>query len=643
MIETFTYAVIFLFVALASHRIGKWFSAVGLPYITGYLLAGMVAGPFVLGILTVESVAQLRFIDEISLAVIAFVAGNELYLKEIRSRLRSISFVTASMVIVGLTLLGVAIFLLTGVIPFLQGAAVSSRVAIAILGATILLALSPASTIAVIKETRAKGAFTKTVLGVTVTMDVVIIVLFAVAVAIASGLISDMGFSATFAGLLAVDLGVALLAGYLVGKLMELILATTWKRLIKIALIVALGYIIFAASYWLVGFSAENLAVEIHIEPLLVAMIGGFVVTNFTKHRDEFGQILHDIGPAVYVAFFTLTGVALKLDILITTLPIAAALFIVRTLAIGLGSFMGGRLAGEPPAFNRYAWMGLITQAGIALGLAREAAVEFPALGDSFATLIISVVVLNEIFGPMLLKSALRKVGDAQVPQEHAQDDSVRDALIFGIEPQSLELARQLQQEGWQVVLADIDRSRVDRLTSDGLADAFSEHYIPAISEAGLSGLITPNTDAVVALLGDDQRNLELLELAYNKSVPRLIVRPNDLTHTEAFNELGALVIDPMSAMVNLLDQSVRAPQSTAVLLHQDARREMVQVTINNPDVDGILLRDIRLPVDVLLMDISRDGNIILPNGHTRLRKNDEVTLVGRNESLEETVLKLGY
>lgn len=642
-----TYALIFLFVALASHRIGKWFSAVGLPYITGYLLTGMVAGPFVLGILPSESVSDLRFIDEISLAVIAFVAGNELYIKEIRSRLRSISFVTAMVVIVGLTLIGIALFLLTGVIPFLEGVSFTSRVAIAILGATILLALSPASTIAVIKETRAKGAFTKTVLGVTVTMDVIIIVLFAVAVAVASGLISDEGFSPAFVGLLVADLGIALLVGYLVGKVMELILATTWKRIIKISLIIALGYTIFAASYWLVGFSAQNLSIEIHIEPLLVAMIGGFMVTNFTKHRDEFGQILHDIGPAVYVAFFTLTGIALKLDILITTLPIAAALFFVRAVAIGIGSFIGGKLAGEPPTFNRFAWMGLITQAGIALGLAREAAIEFPALGDSFATLIISVVVLNEIFGPMLLKYALRRTGEAQDQQEHALDDTQRDALIFGIEAQSLELARQLQRQGWQIVMADVDRSRVDRLTTNGnsgdVVNDISEHYVPVINEVALAGLITPQTDAVVALLDNDQSNLDLLELAYKKSVPRLIVRPNDLKKTDAFSELGALVIDPVSAMVNLLDQSVRAPKSTAVLLHQDAGRDMIQVTINNPEIDGVLLRDLRLPSDVLFMDVSRDGNIILPNGHTRLRNNDEVTLIGPSESLDEATLQLGY
>jgi len=629
---------IFIFVALAAKQIGKLFSRYGLPYITGYLLAGMVAGPFVLNILPSGTSSDLRFIDELSLAVIAFVAGSELYLKEIRNRLRTISFVTTGVLLAGMVLMGLALFFLTALIPFTQGLSVASRLAVAILGGTILLALSPASTIAVIKETRAKGRFTKTILGVTVTMDVVIILLFAVAVAVASALLTNMGFDGAFLALLVVDLGAALLAGFLLGKLLQMVLATTWRRYWKIGLTLLLGYSIFAANYWLIDFSHDNLPFEIHIEPLLVAMIAGFMVTNFTPYRDQFAQILHDVGPAVYVAFFTLTGVGLKLDILLTTLPFAAVLFGVRAGALALGSNAAGQMVGESKQFNRYAWMGLITQAGIALGLAREVAVEFPALGDAFATLVISVVVLNEIFGPMFFKFALRRVGETNVPEQQARNE-VRDVLILGIEPQSLELARQLQAQNWQVLLADTDRSHVDRLAVEDV----SEHYLPAIDAQAMNGLLTNHTDAVVAMLSDDALNLQALELAYRQGVARLIVRPNDLAFTPQFRELGALVVDPASAMVSLLDQSVRAPKTTAVLLNQDSGREMVQITINNRDVDGVLLRDLRLPTDVLFMDITRDGHVVLPHGYTRLHLNDEVTLIGRGDSLQEAMLKLGF
>ena len=258
MESLFLYSLSFLFVALAAYYIGKLFSRYGLPYITGYLLTGMVAGPFLLQLLPEDTSTQLRYIDEISLAVIAFVAGSELYLKEIRSRLRTIGMTTGSVLLVGLVLIGLALFILTQFVSFAEGLSTTGRVAIALLGGTILLALSPASTIAVIKEVRAKGSFTKTTLGVTVSMDVVIIILFAVSVAVASALLTGMGFNGSFILLLVIDLGVAIAAGYLTGKILQAILATDFRKNVKIGLVVLIGYIIFAASYWIINFTHDK-------------------------------------------------------------------------------------------------------------------------------------------------------------------------------------------------------------------------------------------------------------------------------------------------------------------------------------------------------------------------------------------------
>ena len=633
------YLLMFALIAIAAKQVGKVFSDVGLPYITGYLLVGMIAGPFILNAMPSESVTELRFIDELSLGIIAFIAGSELYLKEIRSRFKAIGTIIGSVVLIALPLGGISLFVLTEFIPFTQGMPFTDRLAVAVLGGTILLALSPPSTIAVIKELRAKGPFTRTLLGVTVTMDVIIVVLFAVAVAIASALINNVGFNATFLGLLVLDLGAAVVTGYLIGKILQGVLSTPFHALIKTAVILALGYGVFAASHWLTELTYGTLF-EIHIEPLLVAMIGGFYVTNYTTFRNQFEGLLHDVSPFVYVAFFTLTGVGIKLDILAQTWPIALALFAVRFIAINIGGFVGMRAAGEPQRFTRFMGLALITQAGIALGLSREVAVEFPALGDAFATMVISVIVLNEIFGPMFLKSALKRVGEAQIPSSHAPASDVRDVLIFGIEAQSMELARQLQSANWRVIMADTDRTHLSQVAEE---DGFIVHHIPAITDEQLADLLTDDTDAVLAMLEDDTENLKACELAYQHGVPRLIVRPTGIVDIEQFQELGALMVDPTSAMVYLLEQTVKAPQTAAILLHQDSGREMVQVTINNPDVDGVLVRDLRIPPDVIFMDVTRDGNVILPNGYTKLKLKDEVTIVGRKPSLEEATFKLGF
>lgn len=638
MLNTLSLTLSFALIAISAKKIGQWFSSAGLPYITGYLLAGVVAGPFVLGLLPKNAAADLRFIDEISLGIIAFVAGSELYLKEIRTRVRSISWIVGMVVLIALPLGGVALFILTNYIPFTADMPVVSRVAVAILGGTILLALSPPSTIAVIKEVKAKGDFTRTLLGVTVSMDVLIVILFAIGVAIASGLMTGVGFSVTFIALLVVDLGLAVIAGVAVGYLLHALLAVPFHKLVKMFAILALGYAVFAGSHLLTEVT-KGWFIEIHAEPLLIALIGGFYITNFTSYRKLFEELLHDVGTPVYVAFFTLTGVGLKLDILTATLPIAVALFVIRFVGINIGGFMGSRLAGEPAHFTKYTGLALITQAGIALGLAREVAVEFPTLGDAFATMVISVIVLNEIFGPMFLKEALKRVGEANLPERHSAEDTVRDILILGIEDQSLELARSLQHNGWQVALADTDRDHVLRFDQTG----FDVHHIPNVSELALNNLLTNETDAIVTLLHDDDANRDALALAYKRGVSRKVVRPNDFGRRNEFSEYGALIVDSTSAMVNLLEQAVRAPQTAAILLHQDSGREVVQVTVNNPDIAGQLVRDLRLPHDVLFLDVTRDGNVILPNGYTRLQTGDEVTLVGREPNLSDAMLKLGF
>ncbi len=636
--QTLEYALAFSVVCLASYLIGQGFKWLRLPTITGYLFAGALVGSFGLGFLPSSAAEQLRFVDELALAVIAFVAGGELYLKELRPRLRPILFSTGGILAVTFALVAAATYALTAYLPFTAGWPFEARLATALLGAAVLLALSPPSTIAVIKEVHARGPFTRTALGVTVLMDVVIIVLFAVATSLASALLTGEPLGAGFLGLLALDLGLAAAVGLAVGQLLKLVLGQRWPHLLKIALVLGIGYGVYGLAGWVKAASVERLGFEVYIEPLLIAMIGGFIVTNFSRFRAEFDRILHDVGPAVYVAFFTITGLALKLDILWATLPFAAALFGVRMLGIGVGAAAGATLAGEPPRIRRISWMAFITQAGIALGLAREVAVQFPDLGTAFATLIISVVVLNEIFGPLFLKAALKRAGEAHLP-ESAPAAAARDVLVLGVEGQSVALARALGAQGWRVVLADPDREHVERLAAEDV----DERHVPAVDEAVLEGLLSERTAAVVALLPDDRQNLFALRYAAERfGVERLVVRPAGGRHLAAFEELGAFVVDPGLAMVTLFQQAVQAPESAALLLRQRTDRAVAQVPVTNRDLDGLPLRDLRLPLDVLFLAVTRDGSAIVPSGHTVLRRGDEVTLVAEPGSLDEVRLRLG-
>lgn len=627
----------FFLVALAAKQIGKFFSSYGLPYITGYLLAGALAGPFILGMLPKEASEQLRYIDDISLAVIAFIAGSELYLKELRSKMGTILTNAAGIVVAAFLMIGVALFFAQSFIPFTADYPFMTKLAVSLLGATILLALSPASTIAVIQEVKAKGPFSKTVLSITVVMDVVIIVMFAVSVAFASAMIDGNPVTIAFMGILVLDIVIAVVAGFILGKLIGLVLSTPLAKWMKALVLLLLGFLVFEASYRVPDVAYEVIGFKIKIEPLLIAMVAGFTVTNFTSFRKPFEDLLHDISPYVYVAFFALTGVALKLDILVATIGIASILFLVRMVAIIIGTYVGGTVAGESGDFRKWAGLGLITQAGIALGLARETAVEFPdTLGGDFATLIISVVVLNEVFGPLFLKYALRKVGEAQVPDSERN----RQLVILGVEPQSIALARQMNADGWNVVLADTNKERVKQLAAEDI----DERYIEAVTVESLGALVKGSSSALVTMLDDDAENYKACNLAAEEfGIESMVVRLRDVSLRDKFLELGVRVLDPTSAMVSLLNQYLRAPEAVNLLLQQDPNHDVMQVRVTEKAIDGLPLRDLRLPGDVLILEIVRDGQIIVPNGFSTLKIADEVTILGSSDSLTEVTLKLGY
>ena len=141
--DIFISTISLVIVALAARQISLLFVKVKLPLITGFLFVGILCGPFVLNFMTVSSIKSLRFLDQIALAFIAFAAGGELYLKELNSRLNSIKWTTIGLVVGTFILGSFSFFMLANYIPFLKGVPLEGRIAISILGGSILVARSP--------------------------------------------------------------------------------------------------------------------------------------------------------------------------------------------------------------------------------------------------------------------------------------------------------------------------------------------------------------------------------------------------------------------------------------------------------------------------------------------------------------------
>jgi Trk K+ transport system NAD-binding subunit/mannitol/fructose-specific phosphotransferase system IIA component (Ntr-type) len=470
-------------------------------------------------------------------------------------------------------------------------------------------------------------------------MDVVVITLFSVCVSIAGTILADRHFDAGFVMILLAELTLSLGLGYVLSKGMNMILSRHWPRAFKTVFIVTAGYGVFVLSEALLHFTQAHAAFEIRLEPMLACMLAGFITANTGPYRAELMKVLHDIGPAVYIAFFTLTGMSMRLDVLTRYWAVAVALFGARLAAIYVGAFAGGLAAGEPMKNNKIAWMCYITQAGVGLGLAKEVTVEFPQWGAVFATIMIAVIVLNQIAGPPFFKWAIYLAREARPRDEGPSVEGVRDAVIMGLEGESLALARLLQSNNWEVKIATTQVQYVQKMAADSDIEI---HPIPDLSLPTLNKLGIGQADSIVAMLSDEE-NYEICERIYeNFGARNLIVRLNQRTYFKRFHELGALVVEPRTAMVNLLDQFVRSPSAARLLLGMEQGREIIEFELRNADLNGLAIRDLHLPLDLHILSIRRDGQLIVSVGFTRLRVGDWLTAVGSRPSLEQMMLLFG-
>ncbi len=634
-----SFILIFLVVSLASRQIGKWFALTKLPLITGFLFAGILAGPYVLNIVTVDAVPRLKFIDELALAFIAFSAGSELIVRQLKSRLKTIRYVTFGLVFATFSVSSIAFYLISEVIPVIKDMPSAHRLGASLLVGAIMTARSPSSAIALVNELRAKGPFTKSVLGVTVIMDVAVIIIFSISGSIAETIIDEGGFDTAFMLVLFSELSLTLLAGFITSYILRFILALHCDRIWKTVLILLTGYGMFAAAGPLWSFTDKYISHGILLEPLLGCMLAGFITANFTAYRTELLKVLHDVAPVVYTAFFTLTGISIQLDVLSQCWTIALALFLFRMAGNFIGAFGGSLAAGEPGKISRVSWMCYITQAGVGLGLAKQVANQFPGWGEVLATLIIAVIVLNQIAGPPFFKWALYKLKEARPKTDGSSTDSVRDAIIFGLEGESLALARLLQSNNWEVKIVT-NQVQYSKETANG--SDIEIHTVQNLNLATLNKLGIGHADSIVVMLSDEE-NYKICEMVNEHFGARnFIVRLNNHAYYKRFMELGALIVEPRTAIVNLLDQFVRSPSAARLLLGLEQGREVFELELRNPDLQGVAIRDIKLPLDIHILSIRRNGQLIVSVGFTRLQVGDWLTVVGSRTSLEQIMLQFG-
>ncbi|HEY8259008.1 MAG TPA: cation:proton antiporter [Gemmatimonadales bacterium] len=374
-----------------------------LPRLLGYLVAGLALGPSLSRIVPAGVLEDLSMMKRLAVGLIGLLAGAELRLADLKARHRTILYI--------LLLQGSAVLLsLWGFtllsrqwMPFLGGLSAGPLVFVALLFAATLTVNSPMVTLALLTETKARGPLAKTTLGVVLVADVAVILLFTAAFSLAQ---ASLGGATAGAGvilwrLLREVLG-SILAGALVGGVLSLYL-----RFVKRELVVFAVVVVFATAA-----AAQALGFEL----LLSLLVAGFLVENVAPVRAEpLVETLHQTAVPVFVIFFAMAGAELHVQEFAAVWPLVLAVALVRIAAIFFGARAGARLGGAEPAVARDAWMGLVSQAGVALGLATIVADRLPVVGLAMQTLTVGVIAFNESVGSILFRRGLDRAGEIVV------------------------------------------------------------------------------------------------------------------------------------------------------------------------------------------------------------------------------------
>ena len=387
------------FALLAAAVLGNVVERIGLPRLTGYLLFGLICGPYALRLITPTMASQLQLVNGLAVALIAFIAGMELNIERLVKRFAVFAAFGATTIVITFVGILLVVFVAWPWLPIAPEASGAERLALALVLTTLVVSFSPTVTIAVITESRARGRLSELVVALVILGDLALILFFTLAMQFArtvtGGAIDDVGL---FVRLVWEIIG-SLAFGALIGALFALYLRAVGREL---------TIVLLAVCAVMTG-SAQLL----HFESLLVALSAGIVVENIAPPRgDALRDAVENGALPILIVFFVAAGATLNLGALTIVGPIALALAATRGVWIKIGSAVGARLTRLDPMLAQHAWKGLISQAGVTLGLATIVAAEFPTWGAEMQTLMLAMIGLHEVVGPILFRSALASAGE---------------------------------------------------------------------------------------------------------------------------------------------------------------------------------------------------------------------------------------
>jgi hypothetical protein len=340
-------------------------------------------------------------VNTLALSLIAFAGGAELDLESVRKGLKSLAWSTlmqSTIVCVGM----MTVFIVARpLVPFAKALSFSALVGVALLWSVLSMSRSPSATLGILAQTRAQGPLARWTLTFVMSSDVVVVVILAAAMTLARPLIEP---GSAFSMKAFEVLGHEILGSVALGTTLGLVLAA-YLRLVGKGL-----PIVFVA----LGFGFTEVLRYLHFDALLTFLVAGFVVQNLSKQGKTFLHAIERMGGVVYVVFFASAGAHLDLPLLGKMWPVALVLAVSRAGITWVAARVSAKLARDEELITKWSWSGLISQAGLTLGLSAVIEREFPSFGAGFRALALAAVALNEMVGPILFKLAIDRAGESQ-------------------------------------------------------------------------------------------------------------------------------------------------------------------------------------------------------------------------------------
>ena len=386
--HTFFYLGIAMVAGLVLSRVVK---KLRLPNVTGYLIAGLLIGPCVLGLVPQAALDKLNIITTIALGFIAFSIGGEFKLSSIRSIGKNVIIITLFQSIMAAALVDIVLCLC--------GFNVSESI---ILGA-IATATAPAATLMVVRQYKAKGELTNTLLPVVAMDDAVGLIVFAVSSAIADTLASGVQPSVyTMAVAPLIEIALSLLSGGLLGFLISLSMRFFHSRANKMCICIA-GVVLGVA-----------IAQQFGLSDLLVCMSVGAVFANLRNDALEVMDVCDGWTPPLFMLFFVISGAELHVGALPTVGLLGVLYIVVRSFGKYFGAYLGSVVVKASPNIRKYLGITLLPQAGVAIGMAQMVLTQLPQFGARIQAVVLSATLIYELVGPVATKIALTKAGEIQ-------------------------------------------------------------------------------------------------------------------------------------------------------------------------------------------------------------------------------------